>query len=320
VDVNYVDLAIVTALIAFVAMRSRRGALSLTADLVSLVLAVLVALRLYSPVSALMSDYLGIPVSYAKALGFLCILIGAQVLLGVTTARLMRLIPHHWHRTTLDRVAGAAPAAAQGLIFTGAVLLLLVAMPATRHLAPAIEDASIGGPVLDRAVTVERVFTSVFGEAVLDTLAFLTVPATGGERIDLPATPRTLAIDEEAEAVMLAMVNAERQQAGLAPLTLEPAMREVARAHSQDMWERQYFGHDDPDGGTPFDRLRAGGVSFRTAGENLALAPTTAIAHQGLMNSPGHRRNIMDPAFGRIGIGVIDGGRHGKMYTQLFAD
>lgn len=119
---------------------------------------------------------------------------------------------------------------------------------------------------------------------------------------------------------MLAMVNEERAHEGLSPLTVDPDMRAVARAHSQDMWSRQYFSHEDLDGGSPFDRMRAGGVSFRTAGENLALAPTTAIAHRGLMNSPGHRRNIMEPAFGRIGIGVIDGGTRGMMFTQVFAN
>jgi len=318
--VSYIDVALVTGLVAYVALSARRGALTLTADLLSLGVAVLLALRLYSPVSILMVDHLGIAPSYAKALAFLFILLLAQVLLGAVTWRLLQLAPSHWHGTTVDRVAGVVPAAARGLILAGAVLLLLVAMPATRHLASDIERAPIGGAVLERAIAVERVFSGVFGAAVQDTLSFLVVPEATGERVQLPATPRTLTVDPEAEEEMLALVNEARAREGLRPLTVDPEMRAVARAHSQDMWERQYFSHEDLDGGTPFDRMRAGDVSFRTAGENLALAPTTAIAHRGLMNSPGHRRNIMDPAFGRIGIGVIDGGPHGKMFTQVFAD
>ena len=61
-------------------------------------------------------------------------------------------------------------------------------------------------------------------------------------------------------------------------------------------------------------------IKFISAGENLAYAPTVEIAHQGLMNSPGHRENILRPSFGRVGIGVIDGGVYGKMFTQDFAD
>jgi uncharacterized protein YkwD len=62
------------------------------------------------------------------------------------------------------------------------------------------------------------------------------------------------------------------------------------------------------------------GVQYMLAGENLAYAPTVEIAHKGLMNSPGHRENILRPEFGRIGIGVIDGGIYGKMFTQNFGD
>jgi uncharacterized protein YkwD len=86
------------------------------------------------------------------------------------------------------------------------------------------------------------------------------------------------------------------------------------------MFQQGYFAHVDPDGTTPFDRMKRGGVTFRAAGENLALAPTVDVAHEGLMNSPGHRANILNPSFHRIGIGVADGGMHGKMFTQNFAD
>ena len=86
------------------------------------------------------------------------------------------------------------------------------------------------------------------------------------------------------------------------------------------MFQQGFFAHVDESGATPFDRMRAGGVNFRAAGENLALAPTVQIAHDGLMNSPGHRANILNPRYRRIGIGVADGGMHGKMFTQNFAD
>jgi uncharacterized protein YkwD len=84
------------------------------------------------------------------------------------------------------------------------------------------------------------------------------------------------------------------------------------------MLARGYFSHYTPEGKDPFERIREGGVSFRTAGENLAFAPTVKIAHTGLMNSPGHRANILRSSFGRVGIGILDGGRRGLMVTQNF--
>jgi uncharacterized protein YkwD len=95
-------------------------------------------------------------------------------------------------------------------------------------------------------------------------------------------------------------------------------MLAVARAHSHDMFAKGYFSHISKEGTTPAERARKAGVRFITAGENLALAQTLRTAHDGLMNSPGHRANILRPSFGRVGIGVLDGGRHGLMITQNF--
>jgi uncharacterized protein YkwD len=68
----------------------------------------------------------------------------------------------------------------------------------------------------------------------------------------------------------------------------------------------------------PFDRMREANVRFVTAGENLALVPTVQVAHRGLMNSPGHRANILYPQFARVGIGIMDGGIRGLMISQEF--
>jgi uncharacterized protein YkwD len=84
------------------------------------------------------------------------------------------------------------------------------------------------------------------------------------------------------------------------------------------MFARSYFAHETPESRDPFDRMREAKVSFLTAGENLALAPTVQVAHAGLMNSPGHRANILRPQFGRVGIGIMDGGIRGLMVTQNF--
>jgi uncharacterized protein YkwD len=98
----------------------------------------------------------------------------------------------------------------------------------------------------------------------------------------------------------------------------DPDLTEVARQHSTDMFRRGYFAHVTPENGTPFDRIREAKIRFLTAGENLALAPSMQIAHTGLMKSPGHRANILRPEFGRVGIGIMDGGIHGLMVTQNF--
>ncbi|WP_296970858.1 CAP domain-containing protein [Tepidanaerobacter sp. EBM-38] len=120
------------------------------------------------------------------------------------------------------------------------------------------------------------------------------------------------------ENKMLELVNAEREKVGLAPLENDMRLVEISRKKSKDMIEKNYFAHTSPTYGTPFDALKNNGISYRYAGENLAGAPTVLQAHTSLMNSSGHRANILNPNFTHIGIGIVDGGPYGKMYTQTF--
>jgi uncharacterized protein YkwD len=117
---------------------------------------------------------------------------------------------------------------------------------------------------------------------------------------------------------MLDMVNKERTKQGLQPLKPDPELTNVGRTHSKDMFARGYFAHVNPEGKDPFDRMKEAHVNFYAAGENLALAQTLEIAHTNLMNSPGHRENILNPSFGRLGIGILDGGFYGLMISQEF--
>lgn len=101
------------------------------------------------------------------------------------------------------------------------------------------------------------------------------------------------------------LVNAERVQRDLASLNYSASISDTARKHSIDMAEHDYFNHDNLSGESPFDRLEADGHDFNAAGENLAYGQTSSIyAHQGLMNSLGHRKNILKKEFKTLGVGV----------------
>ncbi|MFZ5595756.1 MAG: CAP domain-containing protein [Bacillota bacterium] len=120
------------------------------------------------------------------------------------------------------------------------------------------------------------------------------------------------------EQRMLSLVNAERAAGGLQPLKANLKLTEVARLKAKDMISKNYFDHTSPTYGSPFDMMRQFGITYRTAGENLAGAPSVDIAHTSLMNSPGHRANIMNSSFREVGIGIVDGGPYGKMFVQMF--
>jgi uncharacterized YkwD family protein len=131
-----------------------------------------------------------------------------------------------------------------------------------------------------------------------------------------PAEPSDgLNADEQA---MLNLVNQERVKAGLNPLQSDPTLVKLARMKAQDMIDKGYFSHTSPTYGSPFDLLRANGVTYSYAGENLAGAGSTSSAHTNLMNSAGHRANILNGNYTKVGIGVVSGGPYGKMFVQLF--
>lgn len=130
-----------------------------------------------------------------------------------------------------------------------------------------------------------------------------------------PTQPAALSADEQR---MYELVNAERSKQGLKPLAVDMELVKLARLKAKDMIDKNYFAHQSPTYGSPFDMMRNAGISYRTAGENLAGASTVDRAHTNLMNSPGHRANILNSGYTSAGIGVVNGGPYGKMFVQLF--
>jgi len=120
------------------------------------------------------------------------------------------------------------------------------------------------------------------------------------------------------EQKMLDLVNSERAKMGLSQLSPNLKATEVARLKARDMIAKNYFSHTSPTYGSPFDMMKQFGISYRYAGENLAGAPSTDIAHTNLMNSPGHRANILNSNYREVGIGIVNGGPYGKMFVQMF--
>ncbi len=119
------------------------------------------------------------------------------------------------------------------------------------------------------------------------------------------------------EQQMVNLVNNERAKAGLKPLAVDTKLSQMARVKSQDMADNNYFSHTSPTYGSPFDMMKKFGISYRTAGENIALNSSVEKAHTALMNSEGHRANILNPNFTHIGIGIVSKG--GSLYfTQEF--
>jgi len=128
-------------------------------------------------------------------------------------------------------------------------------------------------------------------------------------------TPTRLGSQEQR---MVDLVNQERTKNGLAPLTVDLELSRVAAIKSQDMADNNYFSHNSPTYGSPFDMMDKFNIKYLHAGENLAGNSSVESAHTALMNSSGHRQNILSPDFTHIGIGIRPSDRYGYIYTQMF--
>jgi len=118
---------------------------------------------------------------------------------------------------------------------------------------------------------------------------------------------------------MLGYINAERKANGLPPLTLTKALCDGAYLKSKDMADNNYFSHTSPKYGSPFDMMKSLGISFSTAGENIAMNSSVKGAHDAFMNSSGHRANILNKSFSKLGLGFYQEGR--SLYvTQWFTN
>lgn len=121
------------------------------------------------------------------------------------------------------------------------------------------------------------------------------------------------------EQRVVELVNAERIKAGLAPLQVDLDLSRVARLKAEDMRDKNYFSHDSPTYGSFLEMLHRFGIPYRTAGENIAAgyrSPEAVVA--AWMASPGHKSNILNPAFTRLGVGYASGGSYGHYWVQLF--
>ena len=114
------------------------------------------------------------------------------------------------------------------------------------------------------------------------------------------------------------LINKQRANNGLPALKIDSEVQRVARIKAEDMVNNNYFSHNSPTYGSPFDMLKSFKVSYNTAGENIAGNSSNSAAVNAWMNSSGHRANILNNSFNYTGIGVVNSSKYGKVYVQMF--
>jgi uncharacterized protein YkwD len=323
---NLLDVIILCIVLFYVHEGYTLGFTMAFLDLMSFIVSFVAALQFYTNVASLLTLLFALPIGIANALSFFLIALISEIILTLLVRRGMRYLPGLPHgRFTqwlkdANHWLGIIPGMVSAFIILSFLLTIIVTFPSSPVIKNAVNTSSVGSRLVANTSLFEKQLNTLFGGALNDTISFLTVEPKSDETIQLHFKVESGSVDAQAEQEMFKLVNTERTKQGLPPVAFDIKLRDVARAHSDDMFTRGYFSHKTPEGLSPFDRMDDAGVTYQYAGENLALAPSTALAMQGLMNSPGHRANILGTHFKKIGIGVIDGGIYGKMYSQEFSD
>lgn len=316
---NWVDVILVLVIVVSALFGWHRGFIFSVLDLVRWIGSWLTALLLYKPFSDWLSYVTDWSEVWRAPVAFIILVFLAGIAIHLVGRAILNRIPARIQLHPINRLLGILPGAVSGLVLAAIISALLLAMPIADSLSEYAQNSRLTGLFAGYTDELEDVLAPVFNPAINQTLnKLITVEPGSEESVELPFKVENSKPDPSLESQMLDLINQERTSRGIKPLKADPELVPVARAHAADMFARGYFSHYTPEGEDPFQRMTDAGIKFRTAGENLALAPTLQIAHTGLMNSPGHRANILNPNFGRVGIGIMTGGRRGIMVSQEF--
>jgi uncharacterized protein YkwD len=315
---NYVDIILLLVMALAVWAGWRKGFIIGSINLIVWIGSLLAGFFLYQPVGEWMRTIFPKLGVWTFPLAFMSVVVISRVLLGVIFNSLLRRTPYEAHTTGVNHVLGIVPGIINGLIYTTIIAALLLSVPLMYGITQKARESTLTKTLAINVGWLDDKLSPIFDEAVKKTMTRTTVEPETDETVKLNFTVTDAKPRNDLEMKMLDLVNQERTKRGLKPLEWDPQLLPVARGHSQDMFARGYFSHYTLEGKDPFERMKAAGIKYYSAGENLALGPSLSICHEGLMNSPGHRANILNPTYGRVGIGILDGGPYGLMISQEF--
>ena len=314
---NWVDLILIAIILLAIIIGWQKGFIRGALDLIAWTLSFALGYFLYADIASGMEGIIDIG-AWLLPLSFLLTTLAARLVIGIITGGIAQAVPDEADKSGFNKFLGIIPGAIYGLISVVVISALLMLLPLKDNINSEIRNSYLAGEFSAQTQWANKKLEQVFKKAIEKNRSVHVIHPKSNEIVDLPFTYDKATVRPSLEMEMLEMVNQERIKKGLKPLKADPEMTKVARAHSRDMFVRGYFAHISPEGVNPFDRMKKANIHFLTAGENLALAETLKTAHTNLMNSPGHRANILNPSFGRLGIGILDGGDHGLMISQEF--
>lgn len=269
-----------------------------------------------SPLTSLLQNVFHVEAMWLFVLSLLLLFIGSFLLLSLLTKTVLYYTTKTVHRNLLNRVSGIVPGIIIGLLLSA---ILYNAVSATYWQEGAKEFQSSRFAILYQQTinNAEKKFVKNIKSSVQN-LQVAGASETNALYNTESFQTNNFNSDTLKELELLQLVNRERIIRKLLPLQMNPELSFAAKLHGADMFTRGYFSHNTPEGKDPFKRLNDLNISYKYAGENLAYSNSVSRAHFALMQSPGHRANILNSKFSKLGISVLNGGTKGLIVIEEF--
>lgn len=291
-------------------------------DLAGLLVGLAVSFRLSGPVGDFLSEAFGVTPEWARIGAGVALFIVVGVVLAIGAGALTRVMRLPGLNLA-NRVFGAGFALGWGVLLVVLIASLLRALPMPAPVDDALDDSVVVTTLTEGVAG--SVFDRLVGDDVLTALRDLKTALgsrrlllQGDEKVEFGETdPSSLEVDDEAARLVFELLNETRAEEGVPPLAWSEGLAAVALGHAEEMYVAGYVSHLSPVTGRVEDRVAAAGIRLATLGENLALAASARAVHDGLAASPGHRANMVNPAFDRVGIAAVRGPL-GLMVVEVF--
>lgn len=320
----WIDYIVLVYLVMHFVRGVRKGLFLILVNSICFLLSLALAFYTYEYSANYLVSNFGINGTYANIIGFFSNMFILKILLILIIKMLMSGRIIRMGDSPLNKVAGGITSLAYGIVVVMLMFSIALSFSLPYFIDKEFRNSGTGRIVDMNPLGVNENVKKIFGgvlSSTMDVLSFLTIEESETDRkVDLGFSTSDYKISKTAESDMLNLVNNERKANGLDEYVIDEKLGDVARDHARDMFENGYFSHTNLSGEKPADRMKKGGVQFNFSGENLAYSKDLLSAHQGLMNSEGHRKNILHPLFHRIGIGVLDADSRGMIFVQNFAD
>ena len=317
---NWVDLLVTLFAIFYAAFVFRSGFLAQFFEFLGFTISLVSAISLF-PIFSFLLMAIGVKSELLNLISFISIFILSETLFSAFFRDFFRKLPMSLILSKFNRYLGLVPNLFSSFLIIAFISTVILILPIPTSVRNAVSSSKIVGNILPVTTRFNTSLEQAFSRSISESIVSITSTNQDSDsfvRLYIP-DPKTV-LDSESEGLLLVALNELRSGKEIRDLKMDPLLTKIAREHSKAMIVESYFGHIDPKGRNPYDRAISQNLTFTFLAENISFAPDALTAHEGFLRSPEHLESMLSSKYSRVGIGVYDTVKYGKMFTVLFAD